>query len=67
MEEPVVNTAVARFFITMEKENAYSMFGYRIRFIPGKKVPYKDKSKDKINCRTDIGQLEMKNVNYRYE
>ena len=63
----MVNSQLARFFFTMEKDNAYAMFGYRIRFIPGKKIPYKEKAEDRINCRTDIGQTEIKNVSYRYE
>jgi hypothetical protein len=40
------------------------MFGYRIRFIPGKKAPYKE---DLSLLNGDLAQGDLKNVNYRYE
>ena len=48
----------------MDKDNAHGMFGFRIRFVPTKKVIFKE-CQDRI--RAEFGQSEIKNVSYRYE
>ena len=55
-----------KIFIQMEKENAWQMFGYRVKYNRTFKMPEIDIHANKA-LRTDIGQQDCKNVNYRYD
>ena len=52
----------------MEKDNAWQMFGYRVKYNRPVKVvvpPEHDNTNSKY--RTDVGQAESRSINYRYE
>ena len=57
-------SVVNKIFLTMDKDNAQGMFGYRIRFLPNKKQVYKEPAE---RVRQEFGMAETKTVNYRYE
>jgi hypothetical protein len=52
----------------MEKDNAWQMFGYRVKFNRNVKLvvpPEHENTNSKY--RTDLGQADCKSVSYRYE
>lgn len=54
-----------KIFIQMERENAWMMFGYRVKYNRNIKMPEVVDNTGKL--RSEIGQIECRNVNYRYE
>lgn len=53
-----------KIFFMMEKDNAYSMFGYRIKYNRNIKDFYVENPN---RVRSEIGLAELRNVNYRYD
>lgn len=53
-----------KLFLNIDKDNCAQVFGYRIRFLPGKKGVFKERSD---RPQSDLGLSEIRNVSYRYE
>ena len=51
-----------KLFLNIDKDNAHQIFGYRIRFLPGKKPLPRDRPEG-----AELGLSEIRNVSYRYE
>jgi len=49
----------------MEKDNAWMMFGYRVKYNRNVKIIHENETSARL--RSEIGQVECKNVSYRYE
>jgi hypothetical protein len=52
----------------MEKDNAWQMFGYRVKYNRTVKMdvlPEHENTNSKY--RSDVGQVDSRSVNYRYE
>lgn len=55
---------VNKLFLNVDKDNAAQVFGYRIRFLPGKKQAFKERPERPLG---ELGLTEIRNVSYRYE
>jgi hypothetical protein len=52
----------------MEKDNAWQMFGYRVKYNRAVKMEVPPEHENTTSkYRSDVGQVDSRSVNYRYE